>query len=63
MSRGNCGHNEYEYQQEREARLKSVSNASYYKQSYLHLRKIMREYSRSTGHVFPDDIKKAIGMK
>ena len=57
------GHSEYEYNQVRKSGMQAAKNSQTYRAKYLELRKVMREYSRTTGHEFPSDINKLIGLK
>ena len=63
MSRGCSTHNEYEYSELQKHSFHTSKSLKSYREKYLALRKTMREYSKSTGTEFPEDIKKDIGLK
>lgn len=58
-----AGYSSYDYNQERSRANLNSKAAREYREKYLELRKILREYSKQTGHQFPTDITKAIGLK
>jgi len=56
-------HTSHAYRQSMNNARRSADSAATYRNDYLALRKLLREYSKDTGHVFPDNIKKAIGQR
>jgi DNA-binding ferritin-like protein (Dps family) len=61
--RGSGYYSQHEASQYRAASNRAEKSADSYREKYLQLKKEMREYSRGTGHVFPDIINKSIGLK
>jgi hypothetical protein len=54
---------EYEYKRVRDQGYRSSENSRKNHQQWLDLRKLLREYSKESGHEFPPEIKKAIGLR
>ena len=54
---------QHEARKYRSESYQSMNAAARYKSNWLELRKQLREYSKETGHAFPKEIRKAIGMK
>jgi hypothetical protein len=61
--RGTTVYSTYEYQEERRNRFKASDSAKKYRDAYLALRKLLREYSKENNIRFPEEINKAIGLK
>jgi hypothetical protein len=53
----------YEYNQARDKANSYSKVADNYRTKYLNLRKMLREFQKHSGVVFPEHIKKAIGSK
>lgn len=61
--RGSDSYSQYEARIFRETASFNAKVAGDYREKYLRLRKVMREFSRETGVEFPSEINKLIGMK
>ncbi len=62
MSRHSLDKTYHERVAESSAR-QAQKNSATHRERHLNLKKVMREYSRETGHTFPADINKLIGLK
>ena len=63
MSRLMYSHTDYDYKIAKDDAYKNGRVANDYRNKYLHLRKILRDYSKVNGVNFGNEINKAIGFK